>query len=79
MVAAAIDELHPSRPSEDASHAVGPYPAEGAEHRDVHVSQGHVAVGPRASPFHEATIILLLSTVELIWFAALLYGIWLLF
>jgi hypothetical protein len=55
------------------------YPAEGTEHRGVHMPQGHVAVGPAASPFHDATIILLVSTVELTWFAALVYGIWLLF
>jgi hypothetical protein len=80
MVAASIEELRPVRPSEDASHAMGlSYPAGGAEHQGVHVPQGHVAVSPAASPFHDATIILLVSSVELTWFAALAYGIWLLF
>jgi hypothetical protein len=41
--------------------------------------EGHVAAGPAASPFHDATIILLVSTVELTWFAALVYGSWRLF
>jgi hypothetical protein len=65
---------------EDASHAVGrPFPAEAAEHLGVRVPQGHVAVGPAASPFHDAAIILLVSSVELTWFAALVFCLWLLF